>query len=120
MRNFKTLITDLARKPPILFPLVGLFHVLWLLWLLWSDRNEPFPDIVWLGVLWIAAFTICWLAACDLRRWGAIGYFVLTLLDMSLYFASVNGKHTGDYLSNITLINGLLSIFLLFYYKRFR
>jgi len=50
MRSFKETINDIIRKPPMLFPLVALFHVLWLLFTIWDDRNEPFPGIVWLEV----------------------------------------------------------------------
>ncbi len=39
----KVFLTDIIKKPPILFPLVGLFHILLLLWTIWGDHHEPFP-----------------------------------------------------------------------------
>jgi len=120
MRNFREFVVDIVKKPPVLFPLVGLFHVLWLAGTIWADRNIHFPDIAWLEVLWLVGYTSCWIAACDFRKWGATGYILLTLLNTSLYFAIRNGKAPIDYMSNMFLIDGLFSIFLLVYYKRFR
>ncbi len=119
MRNFKEFSIDIVRKPPMLFPLVGLFHVLWLVWTIWDDRKEPL-DIAWLEVVWLAGYTFFWIMACDLRKWGAMGYFALTLLNACLYFAASNHKINRDYFSNMFLFDGLFSIFLLFYYKSFR
>lgn len=103
----------------MLFPLVGLFHVLWLLWTIWSDHTAPFPGIEWLQVLWMAGYTLFWLAACDLHKWGALGYIVLTLINASLYLAIRNNSLSILYMSNIFLIDGLFSVFLVFYYRKF-
>lgn len=119
MRNFKEVIIDMGRKAPILFPLVGGFHLLWLIWTIWADIGEPFPGIVWLEVLWMTGYTVFWLAACDLRKWGALGYIILTIINASLYFAIMNGQLSREYLSSMFLLDGLFSVFLLFYYKRF-
>jgi len=119
VRNFKEVIIDIGRKAPILFPLVGGFHLLWLGWTIWTNRTEQFPSIIWLGHLWMLGYTIFWLAACDLKKWGALGYLFLTLLNSSLYLAQLNGKIATDYISSIPLIDGLFSFFLFFYYKRF-
>jgi hypothetical protein len=104
----------------MLFPLVGLFHVLWLLWTIWDDRYTPFLGIEWLQVLWIMGFTAFWTAACDLRKWGALGYIFLTLLDAALYLGVRNNMFPELYISNMFLLDGLFSFFLLFYYKKFR
>lgn len=119
MRNLKQLISDIVRKPPVLFPLVGLFHVVLLLWIIWSDRHMPFPGLVWLEVLWMAGYTFFWLAACDLHKWGALGYIILTIVNAGIYLAARNGQVSRDYVSNMFLLDGLFSFFLLFYYKRF-
>lgn len=120
MRNFKELITDMIKKPPVLFPLVGLFHVLWLLLSIWSFHAEPFPSLPWLQVLWQVGYAFFWLAASDLRKWGALGYIVLTLINATIYFAVINSKAPREYMSGMFLLDGLFSVFLLFYYKRFR
>ena len=120
MRSSKEFLSDIVRKPPILFPLVGLFHVLLLIWLIVSDKGVPFPGIVWLGPLWMLGYTVFWIAACDMRRWGALGYILLTLLNATIYLAARNKMINRDYLSDMFLVDGLFSVFLLFYYKRFR
>ncbi len=120
MRSFKELVIDMVRRPPILFPAVGLFHVLWLLWTIWDDRSLHFPGIEWLQVLWLAGYTLFWLAACDFRKWGATGYIILTLINASIYLAVRNSKLSVLYMSNMFLLDGLFSVFLVFYYKRFR
>jgi hypothetical protein len=118
MRPIKDLIADLVRKPPMLFPFVGLFHILGLMLTLWSMRHEPL-DTAWLSVLWMMAYTISWLAVCDLRRWGAWCYLGLTLLDFMLYFLLHSPNDKRVYVSSIFLIDGLFSFFILVYYKRF-
>ena len=119
MRSIKIFVTDIFKKPPLLFPLVAMFHVLLLIWLLWSDIGVHFPDPAWVEVLWMIGYTVFWLAACDLRKWGALGYIILTLLDAAIYLGVRNGKIPIDYLSNMFLLDGLFSFFLIFYYKRF-
>ena len=68
----------------------------------------------------MAGYTLFWLAACDLRKWGAMGYIILTLINASIYLAIRNGKVPRDLMSNMFLLDGLFSVFLVFYYKRFR
>ena len=118
MRSLKQLTTDLIKKPPILFPLVGLFHILWLLWTIWDDRSVPFPSIAWLEVVWMAGYITFWLAICDMRKWGALGYILLTIVNTSLYLAIRQHKIPQDYMSNMFELDALFSFFALFYYKR--
>jgi len=65
-------------------------------------------------------YTTFWLAASDLRKWGGLGYIVLTLVNACLYLAIRNGKMQVSYMSNMFLLDGLFSVFLVFYYKRLR
>jgi hypothetical protein len=119
VRNFKGFVVDIVTKPPILFPLVALFHILWLLWTIWSDRAVPFPDVAWLEVLWMVCYTVFWIGACDFKKWAAVGYILTMLLNASLYLAISNGKLSREYMSNMFLLDGLFAFFLVFYFKRF-
>jgi hypothetical protein len=65
-------------------------------------------------------YTFFWFAACDLRRWGAVGYILLTIINGSLSIAARNGKLPIDYCSNMFELDALFSIVLLFYYKRLK
>lgn len=120
MRNAKAFFADLIKKPPILFPLVALFHVLAFAYSLWSVHDVPFPAIDWLQPLWMLCFTACWLAACDLRRWGALGYILFTTINIILRFA-VKSPIEQDVLTNALFPADILfSFFIMFYFRRFR
>lgn len=119
-RSLKQFVIDVARKPPLLFPLVAIGHIFWLLLTIKGDIHEPLSSIVWLDVLWLLGYTTFWLAACDLRRWGAHGYIFLTLLNLTIWMATKSGKIPQGYQSNMFLIDDLFSVFIMFYYKRFR
>lgn len=108
------------RRPLILFPLVGLAHLLWLVWVVWSDRHIPIYNIEWLQALWMLGYTVFWIGACDYRRWGALGYMALTLLNAILFLAVKNITTKELYMSPIFLLDDLFSFFLLFFYRRFR
>jgi hypothetical protein len=120
MRSIKQLTIDLVKKPPVLFPLVGAFHIFWLLISVWIFRHQPFPGLPWLEVVWMIGYTVFWLAACDLRKWGAIGYILLTLVNISIFLGVVQGKHWHEYNADLLFIDALFSFFLLFYFKRFQ
>jgi hypothetical protein len=68
-----------------IFPLIDLFHVLWLVRAVWTASRGPVL-IEWLQVGWMVAYTVFWLAMCDLRKWGALGYMLLTALNLALFF----------------------------------
>lgn len=119
MRNIKQLATDLVRKPPMIFPLIGLFHVLWLVRTTWSASQEPF-GIMWVQVAWLAGYTTFWIAMCDLRKWGAWGYILLTALDIALFF-TVSGRDARNfYTSDIIFGDVLFCLFVLLYFRRFK
>ena len=79
----------------------------------------PF-GVEWLQVAWMLAYTIFWLGACGLRRWGAWGYLGLTLLNAILFLSLKTVYEKDVYTSSIFLVDGLFSFFILFYYRRFR
>jgi len=119
VRTIREFTIDIVRKPPIAFPLIGLFHLLLLLWVFWSDRTEPFPNVVWLEAVWMIAYTTFWIAACDMRKWGALGYIVLTVFSMAIFFAARYNKIPQDYVNNMHFFDVLFSMLLLYYYKNF-
>lgn len=119
MRNFKTFVIDVVRKPPQIMPFVALAHMLWLLYTIWGLRYIHISSIEWLQVLWLAAYTTSWIAACDLRRWGALCYILLTIGNTSLYLILHNVYDREAYMSSLFLLDGIFSFYLLFFYKRF-
>ena len=119
MRSVRELWVDIVVRPPVLFPLVGLFHVLWLIWTLVTLRGEPFgiPELV--KVSWMVSYTFFWIGACDMRKWAALGYMFITILNFALFFLLKSTYDKDIYTSTLFLLDGLFSFFLLIYYKRF-
>ncbi len=119
MRSFSAFVKDVARKPPLMMPFVAAAHVVWLLWTIWGVRYLPFGGVEWIQVLWMLGYTITWIAACDLRKWGALTYLLLTLLNVCLFLVLKNINQRELYMSNLFLLDGLFSFYLLFFYKKF-
>ena len=120
MRTIREFTIDIVKTPPIAFPLIGLFHILWFLWIIYSDRYEPFPDLVWFEVLWMTGYTIFWFAACDMRKWGARGYIIMTLINAVCFILARFHIISTDYVSNMFVLDVLFSMILVYYYKKFR
>lgn len=119
-RSFGRMVGDMIRKPPILLPLVGVAHVLWLLRTLWDSRNIDGLSIEWLQVLWMVGYTFFWLAACNLKRWAVYGYLVLTITNTVIYITAGSITARDNYTSNLFIIDIIFTFFLIIYYKRFQ
>lgn len=117
MRDFRQFVVYIFKKPPVFFPLIGLFHIFWLAWTVWDDRLVPFPDLVWIKVAWLVAYTFFWFWACDMKKRGANGYIFLSFINLMLYLAAHNHFISDLYVSSLFIIDILLSLLLLFYTK---
>jgi len=123
MRSFKEFIRDITVKPLIIFPMVGLAHIVGLAWVVWDNRTAPLNGLEWLQALWMLGYTVFWIAACDYRKWGALGYIALTATDVALLFFLKSGDDKLLYTSLLTqamFVNAVFCFFLLLFYKRFR
>lgn len=118
MRSFKGFVTDVARKPPVVMPYVALVHVLWLLWTIGQSVQMPF-GIQWLQVIWMLVYTTAWVAACDLKKWGAIIYILLSITNTAIFLLAKDIYSRDMYTSNLFVIDGLFSFYLLLYFKKF-
>jgi hypothetical protein len=107
---------------PILFPLVGLFHIVLLCITIFGFGKEGLLGTSIGGgtVLEWLLYTVLWVFVCLQYRWAAIGYICLTAINLLLYFLSP--KESIWHLVSDTLLpfDILMCVFLLFYYKRFR
>jgi len=117
MRTLKQFVVDVTKKPPIVMPFVAAAHVLWLLWTL-SNLRLPI-GIGWLQAVWMVAYAVCWIAACDLRKWGAIGYILLAVTNCALFLLVKNAYNRDMFMSSLFLLDVLFSFYLLFFFKRF-
>jgi len=114
VRNLQTFIRDTIRKPPVLFPLLAVFHIGMTVYVIYADLLDKH---LWAQVLWMLAFSFFWLFICDLRKWAAMGYLILTSIDVILYFIMHSEK--SIYVSNMFLLDVLFSFFIFLFYKKF-
>lgn len=118
MRSIKQFITDLIKKPPMIFPFIGGFHLFWLIrTALTMSRLTIGWDTIQLS--WMAAYTICWLAMCDLRKWAAWGYMGLTAIDLGIFFLTKSVYDRDLSTSALLGLNVVFCLFILLYFKRF-
>lgn len=117
MRNFSTFISDIVRKPLVLFPLIALFHILMTVYTVWQDIGYSY---LWWQIAWMVGYTFFWIFICDYRKWAAWGYLSLTSINLFLYYFAHSQTVMDKYVSSLFILDVLFSFFVLFFYKRFR
>lgn len=110
----------LTARLPVLFPLIGLAHGVWLGWTIWDYRAEPFPSAIWTQVAWHVAYTLSWLIAARGLRIGAWAYIGLTAANALLRFFLKDENALAFYTDALFPFDVLFCFFLLLYYQRFR
>lgn len=117
----KPFFVRIFKDPPVLFPLVMLFH---LFLLLYAAAQFIGQGVLWteagiIDTAWHLVYFSCWLFVCDMRKWAATGYMIFTAINLLLQFALKHQPVWHD--AGITLfpIDVLMTAFLIFYYKRF-
>jgi hypothetical protein len=115
-----TTISDFIKKPPVVFPLVALFHLVCLAMALVSLARFPTGTAVRINALWLAGYTLFWLAATAMRRWGAWGYLLLTIVNIMLFYSLTNSSDKNTFVSSLFLLDILFAFFLLLHYKKLR
>jgi hypothetical protein len=118
MRNIKQFITDLIKKPPMIFPFIGGFHLFWLVRTALHTRAATLTSDT-IQLAWMTGYTLFWLAMCDLRKWGAWGYMILTAVDLGLFFLPKSAYDRDLYTSSLLGMNVVFCLFILLYFKRF-
>lgn len=98
-----------------MFPLVALFHIVLLLFSVYNASSEPLGSLIWLQPLWMIAYTLVWVFVCGMKKWAALAYILLTVLNVLLHF------FTHDlYVSSLFLMDVVFSMILMAYYKHFK
>lgn len=105
----------ITRKPPLLFPLVALFHVGLLVYYLFT----LFPEPLWVQLLWIAMFTFAWIFVCDMKKWAAWLYVGITTLNLGLRLVLKSPADLSNFTDTLFPADILFSFFVLFYFRRF-
>lgn len=108
------------QRPPVLFPLVALFHVVVLVYYVWIFRSEPFPSKGWAVPGILLLYTISWLFVCDFKRWAAFAYIGLASASIALRFTLSDYNDVMLYADTMFPADLLFTFFIMFYYKRFK
>jgi hypothetical protein len=107
-------------RVPIAFPLIALFHLVWIIIRLAQFSDEPFPDPVWTQMLWLVAYTAAWFVATGGRKLGANLYILLIVLNLVLRFAIKDPGMLSAYTDALFPIDVLCGFILLVFYKKLR
>ena len=115
----QSFLKRIISKPPTVFPWVALFHLLMLAFSIYVFSDSPFPSLDWIGTLWVLLMTICWIFICDMKRWAALTYIFLVIINIVLRFALESPTDLATYTHVFFPIDVLFCFFVLFYFKRF-
>ena len=105
-------------RVPIAFPLVALFHLVWIVIRLAQFSDEPFPDPVWMQIVWLIAYTAAWFVATGGRKLGANLYIILIILNLILRFAIKDDGMLSAYTDALFPIDILCGFILLVFYRK--
>jgi hypothetical protein len=85
MEQQQPFLKRILNKPPMLFPWVALFHAAAFLYLsIDYAMDASLPSALWIQPVWLLAYLVVWLFACDLRRWSVFAYIGLTAISILL------------------------------------
>ncbi len=118
----KGFLYNFFRRPAVFFPLIALFH----LGLTISEGlnyigNDEVYRTYWLIPVVLLLYTVFWSGATLYKKWGAIGYVILTVANVSLHFFGPPGifkQALGDILFLPVPVNLVFSFLLLFYFRK--
>jgi hypothetical protein len=121
---------------PIIFPLIALFHI----GLTAYEAVNYIGDTsvsyyYWLRPMVLALYTLFWLGCCYRKKWGGLGYLLLTIANVAFYFFGPDSllnidsaswinqlivlrRAIGDLLFVPLPANILFSFIILFYYQK--
>lgn len=114
--TFKKLLT----KPPILFPLAALFHIIISLSAIITLYPTPLGQRDWLRPLGMVAFTVLSVLLCTMRKWTAMAYVALSILSLALLYFSKVDSPEFIFGNSFFPFNIILSFFILLLFKRFK
>jgi uncharacterized membrane protein AbrB (regulator of aidB expression) len=125
-RDIGVFLKDVFRKPPAPFPYIALFHVLAFFMMLAINWGAKITDY-YVEVLWLIGFTVSCIYTCDLKKWAATSYILITAANLGLYLyfqfkydsELIRATKQGVYVSAMLIPALIFSFFVLFFYKRF-
>jgi hypothetical protein len=120
----KGLLVRYFTEMPIFFPLIGLFLLAITIFEGWSFiGDDSVSRIYWFRPAVMFLYFIFWSATCLARKWGAIAFIVLTILNVSFHLFGpdmVAKRALGDLMFLPIPVNLLFSFLLLFFFRKFK
>lgn len=107
------------RKPPVIFPLLAVFHLAITLHACWLYiEGGGFDIISWMHPLSLGCYTVAWFFLCDLRKWAAYVYIGLTSLNLLLQNLTPPFSTAHAFAGSLFPADLIFTFFILVYYKR--
>jgi len=113
-------LKQLLTRPPILFPLAALFHIIISLSAIFTLHPTPFSQRDWLRPFGMIAFTILSVLLCTMRKWTAMAYVAFSILSLALLYFSKADSPEFIFGNSFFPFNIILSFFILLLFKRFK
>jgi hypothetical protein len=115
----KPLIKNLITKPPILFPLAALFHLIFTLYAIASLYPTPLTQRDWLRPLAMLIFTVMSIGLCSMKKWIAISYVSLSIICLAFIYTAPFDSPLWIFGDSFFPFNVMLSFFILLLFKKF-
>jgi glycerol-3-phosphate acyltransferase PlsY len=112
-------IKRIWQKPPIAFPLIGLFHVGILGYILYDNISDPIGGLIWMQPISMLVYTVLWLLICDLKKWAALGYMGVTTANLIARMLITDHMVEVYFLNVLFPADVIFTIITLIYYKKF-
>lgn len=120
----KSVLVRYFTEMPIFFPLIGLFLLAMTIFEGWSFiGDDSVSRIYWFRPVIMFLYFIFWTGTCLARKWGALGFIVLTVVNVSFHLFGpdiIMKRALGDLLFIPIPVNLLFSFLLLFFFRRFK
>lgn len=116
----ESFLKKLISRPPILFPLAALFHILMTGMAIVSLSPTPLDQRDWLRPLAMLLFSFLSVALCLMRKWAAIAYTSLSMLCLAMLYFGGDDTPVRIFGSAFFPFSLILSLFILLLFRRFR
>lgn len=107
------------QKAPVVFPWIGIFHVVLLAYMLYSYITEPVTGWILMQPVFMFLYTVFWLFVCDMKKWAGLAYLGLTSVNLALRFVLTDVAMRNNFTDTIFPADVLFTFFVMFYFKRF-
>ena len=113
-------LKQLITKPPILFPLAALFHIIISISAIITLYPTPIAQRDWLRPLGMLIFSLLSVFLCTMRKWTAIAYVSFSIISLGIIYFTQRDSPEFIFGNSFFPFNIILSFFVLLLFKRFK